>query len=138
MNMKSMRVLIVDDLPQVRQGLKSLLQLASKKTTPVLEVVGEASDGRQALRQAQVLQPDVILMDLEMPGLDGFEATRQIKAAQPGVRVVILSIHAGAEEERARQAGADDFVVKGAGYHTLLNAILNRDAENQSFDRNGE
>jgi DNA-binding NarL/FixJ family response regulator len=123
--MKSIKVLIVDDLPHVRQGLVSLLLLASRNAHPTLEVVGEAQDGREAVHQAQTLHPDVVLMDLEMPVLDGYAATRQIKAEQPGVRVVILSIHAGPEEEaRARAAGADGFVVKGASYQALLDAIL--------------
>ncbi len=135
MHMKTIRVLIVDDLHPVRQGLVSVLQLAARKTTPAIEVIGEAQDGAEAVRQDQALHPDVILMDLEMPVLNGYEATRQIKAEQPATRVIILSIHAGAEEEaRARAAGADDFVVKGASYQVLLNAILKRDAENHSFD----
>ena len=101
----------MDDLPQVRQGLAAVLQLASKNTTPGLEVVGEAQNGHVALQQARTLHPDVILMDLEMPGMDGYEATRQIKAEQPATRVIILSIHAGCEEQKlARSAGADGFV----------------------------
>ena len=140
MLMKTMRVLIVDDLPAVRQGLATMLQLAARKASPAIELVGEAQNGAEAVRQAQALHPAVILMALAMPVLDGFEATRQIKAAQPTLRVIILSIHATLEAlQRAREAGADDFVVKGASYQILLNAILNRDAENQSFDnRKGE
>ena len=92
---------------------------------PGIEVVGEACDGAEAIAQAGLLQPDVILMDLEMPVMDGFAATRQIKADQPGVRVIILSIHTDVlAVQKARAAGADDFIVKGAGLQTLLNAIL--------------
>jgi DNA-binding NarL/FixJ family response regulator len=135
MLMKTMRVLIVDDLPAVRQGLATMLQLVARKVSPAIEVVGEAQNGHEAVLQAQALHPDVILMDLEMPVLDGLEATRQIKAAQPAPRVIILTIHTDLDtQQRAREAGADDFVVKGASYQILLNAILNRDAENQSFD----
>ena len=123
--MKSIRVLIVDDLPQVRQGLANVLNLAARRTRPGIEMAGEAQNGLEAIQQARALHPDVILMDLEMPVLDGYAATRQIKAEQPGVRVIILSIHAGREEQlRAREAGADDYIVKDAGYRDLVNAIL--------------
>lgn len=140
MLMKTIRVLIVDDLPQVRQGLVSVLQLAARRIQPTIEIAGEAQNGDDAVRQARTLHPDVILMDLEMPVMDGFEATRQIKAEQPEARVIILSIHAAPEAlQRAREAGADDFVVKGDSYLTLLNAILEKDVENHSVDqRNGE
>jgi len=129
--MKTMRVLVVDDLPEVRQGLANVLHLAGRSSTPRIEVVGEAQNGAEAIQQAQALHPDVILMDLEMPVMDGYAATRQIKADQPGVRVIILSIHTDTlAVQKARAAGADDFIVKGASLQTLLNAIL---AEN-SFE----
>ncbi len=110
-------------MPQVRQGLATLLDLAARRIS--LKVIGEASNGSEAVQLARELQPDVVLMDLEMPILDGFEATRQIKTLLPAVRVVILSLHAGPEEvQSAREAGADGFVTKGASYETLLNTIL--------------
>ena len=134
--MKSIRVLIVDDLPQVRQGLASVLNLAARRSRPKIEVAGEAQNGLEAIRQARALQPDVILMDLEMPVLDGYEATRQIKAEQPAVRVIILSIHAGGEvQQRAREVGADGFVVKGASFLDLLNAILGKDGPTNVFEK---
>jgi DNA-binding NarL/FixJ family response regulator len=127
--MKSIRVLIVDDLPQVRQGLASLLHLAAKRVIPVIEVIGEAQNGYEAIQQAQALHPDVILMDLEMPIMDGYEATRQIKANRLAPRVIILSIHADLEDQqRAWEAGADDFIAKDTGYEILLNAILAKPA----------
>jgi DNA-binding NarL/FixJ family response regulator len=123
--MDPIRVLVVDDLPQVRQGLVSVLQLAGRSTSPRIEVVGEAQNGYDAIRQVQALHPDVILMDLEMPVMDGYAATRQIKASHPGVRVIILSIHADADAaQRAREAGADDFIVKGTATWSLMNSIL--------------
>ena len=131
MLMKTIRVLIVDDLPQVRQGLANVLRLAAGRIEPVIEIIGEAQNGAEAIQQAQTLQPDVVLMDLEMPIMNGYEATRQIKAGQPNIRVIILSIHAGQNEKTlARTAGADDFIIKGANYQILLSAILKIDARN--------
>jgi DNA-binding NarL/FixJ family response regulator len=115
-----LRVLIVDDMPQVRQELRVLLQLADE-----LEVVGEAADGREAISQAEALRPDVVVMDLEMPGMDGFEATRQIKARGLAEKVVVLSIHAHSDNvQRARQAGVDVFIDKASRYKTLMSAIV--------------
>ena len=123
--MENIRVLIVDDLPQVREGLATVLKLAARTAKTAVEIVGEAQNGDEAIEQARSLHPDVILMDLEMPGMDGYEATRRIKAQQPALRVIILSIHAEAEaQQRARAAGADGFITKGESYGTLLNAIL--------------
>lgn len=114
------RVLIVDDMPQVLHDLRQLLELSG-----VVEVIGEARDGQEAIRLCAKLSPDVVVMDLEMRGMDGYEATRRIKESQPAARVVILSVHAGPEEkERARVAGADCFVMKGVNYEVLINAIL--------------
>lgn len=114
------RVLIVDDMPQVRQDLRLLLQLS-----PEIEVIGEAADGQEAIRQAEELRPDVVVMDLEMPILDGIQATREIKAHHPASRVVILSVHSEPVDTlRAREAGADAFIPKGVPYSTLIQAIL--------------
>jgi DNA-binding NarL/FixJ family response regulator len=116
------RVLIVDDSPQVRQELRTLLPLAGD-----IEIVGEAADGLEAIRLAQALQPEVVLIDLEMPVLDGYEATRQIKAGSPSCRVVALTVHGyEAARQKAMQAGADLFLVKGAALESLIQAILAR------------
>ena len=116
------RVLIVDDNPQVRQELRTLLPLAGD-----IEVVGEAADGQGAIRLAQVLRPDVVLMDLEMPVLDGYEATRQIKAGSPACRVVALTVHGyEAARQKASQSGVDVFLVKGVSVETLVQAISER------------
>ena len=116
------RVLIVDDSPQVRQELRTLLPLVGD-----IEIVGEAADGHEALRLAQALQPEVVLMDLEMPDLDGYEATRQIKASFPSCRVVALTVHGyeGARQ-KASQSGVDVFLVKGGSIETLVQAISER------------
>jgi len=117
--MTPVRLLIVDDVPQVRKDLRTLLVLAGG-----IEVVGEAADGREAVELALRLRPDVVVMDLEMPVLSGYEATRQVKALYPGCRVVALTVHGGeAFRQQARQAGIDEFVVKGAALETLVNAI---------------
>ena len=113
------RVLIVDDVPQVRQDLRLLLQLAGE-----IEIVGEAGDGLEAIRQTEALHPDVVVMDLDMPVMDGFEATRQIKAHCPACRVIALTIHGDkAARRKAGQAGVDDFVEKGAPVGAILRAI---------------
>jgi DNA-binding NarL/FixJ family response regulator len=133
--MENIRVLIVDDLPQVRQELANVLRLASRNVGGRIELVGEAQNGSEAIEQSRRLHPDVVLMDLEMPILDGFEATRRIKLHRPAPRVVILSIHDGPEErERARAAGADDFVAKGVGVEVLLSAILPKGGAPISID----
>jgi DNA-binding NarL/FixJ family response regulator len=113
------RVLIVDDSAQVRRELRILLPLAGD-----IEIVGEAPDGQEAIRLAQALQPEVVLMDLEMPILDGYEATRQIKAGSPSCRVVALTVYGDpASRNRAAQAGVDAFLVKGISVESLVQAI---------------
>ena len=121
--MTSTRLLIVDDMLQVRQELRNLLELEGD-----IEVAGEAADGREAVAQAGLLQPDVILMDLEMPIMNGYEATRLIKSHHPACRVVALSLHGyPAAREKAIQAGVDIFIEKGAPLDTLVQAILNKE-----------
>jgi two-component system NarL family response regulator len=117
--MKTKRVLIVDDVPQVRRELCTLLPLLD-----AIDIVGEAENGQSAIELATALQPDVILMDVEMPIVDGLTATRLIKQQCPQCRVVILSIHTDeATRAQARAAGADDFVDKGAPLAALMQAI---------------
>lgn len=119
--MINIRVLIVDDMERVRQDLCTFLALSGN-----IEIVGEAGNGLEAIRLVEALSPQVVLMDLEMPIMDGFEATRQIKAKQPSCRVIALSIHAGEEEQqRAFRAGIDEFVAKGVPLGTLLDVIRN-------------
>lgn len=113
------RILIVDDKPEVRRELCTLLPLAGD-----LEVVGEAADGLEAIRLAETLQPDVILLDLQMPVLDGYEAARQIKSRWPSCRIVALTVHDDpAARQKAGQAGVDAFLVKGTPVATLVAAI---------------
>jgi DNA-binding NarL/FixJ family response regulator len=117
--MADIRVLIVDDSEQVRRDLRLFLTL-----TGGLEIVGEAKNGLEAVQLAERLRPQVVLMDLQMPILDGYEATRQIKALQPACRVIALTIHVGeVERQQALQAGMEVVVVKGAPLDLLLQAI---------------
>ncbi len=110
------RILIVDDRDVVRAELRHVLELSAAIT-----VAGEAADGRETLRQAAALKPDIVLMDLEMPGMDGFEATRQIKAQHLARTVIVLTIYADTfNQKKALEAGADAFINKG----TDLSAIL--------------
>ena len=89
-----------------------------------LEVVGEAANGEEAVRLTRALSPDVVVMDLEMPVLSGFEAARRIKETCPDCRVVVLTIHEGEEERRmADLAGVDAFVTKGAPIEELMAGI---------------
>ncbi len=131
----NIRILIVDDNLRVRHNLAAILELAGESAGLHPEIAGLAADGCEAVVMARELKPDVILMDLEMPNMNGYEATRQIKSRQPGTRVVVLSVHAEPEDiKQAREAGADGFVIKGANYQTLLNAILGMDGSPNSFN----
>ena len=117
--MTTQRILIVDDVPQVRKDLRTLLSLAGD-----FEVVGEAANGLEAIRLAEAFQPEVILMDLEMPVMDGFEATYKVKEGNPQCRVIALTVHSyEAAREKAAQAGVDAFVVKGAAVEILIHLI---------------
>ena len=112
----SVRILVVDDQPKVRQGLRMMLALE-----PDLAIVGEAEDGTQALTLARSLHPDVVLMDVAMPNLDGIAATSALRAVAPEARVIMLSVHDDPKTRRqAEQAGAVAFVAKHSGHRTLV------------------
>jgi DNA-binding NarL/FixJ family response regulator len=113
------RILIVEDHNLLRQGLRSLVS-----TLPDFEVVGEARDGKEAIRQTLSLLPDLVLMDLSMPGMNGMEATAHIKRRLPHVRVVALTAYKTDEYVReALRAGADGYVLKDASYEELVLAL---------------
>lgn len=113
------RLLLVDDQSVVRRALRGRFQLE-----PDLEVIGEASTGKEALSLAQTLLPDVVLMDIQMPGMDGIEATTALRRMVPRSVVVILSIHDDAQtRERAQTAGAVACVEKRGATDTLLSTI---------------
>ncbi len=119
MSQSSIRVLITDDHSIVRKGIRALLA-----TEPDIEVVGEAGDGAEAAAQAQALRPDVILMDLVMPKVDGIEATRRILAQQPGMRILVLTSFAADDKVfPAIKAGALGYLLKDSGPDELVQAI---------------
>ena len=122
--MTSIRVLIVDDMAQVRHDLRTVLPLAGEAAGLQIDVVGEAGDGQEAIRQAEALRPDAVVTDLEMPVMDGYQATHEIKARYPSCRVIALTVHGyEAARQKAIQAGVDVFIVKGAPVETLVQAI---------------
>ena len=114
----NIRVLIVDDQRRARRSLKALLA-----TVPQVRAVLEAENGQEAVRLVTEAQPDVVVMDVRMPQMDGLEATRLIKAASPTTRVIVLTLYAE-YREAALQVGADAFLTKGMASRKLLNAIL--------------
>jgi DNA-binding NarL/FixJ family response regulator len=115
----AVRVLIVDDQRLVRAGLRMLCE-----STPDVEVVGEAADGAQALRLAAEVAPDVVLMDLRMPGLDGIEATRLFASSRPESKILVLTTFDDDEHlYPALTAGATGFLVKDTSPADLLDAV---------------
>jgi len=113
------RVLLADDHPLVRQGLRAVFA-----TTDDIEVTGEVSDGAEAVRSTVQLSPDVVLMDLQLPGLHGTEATRQILARRPATTVLVLTMFEDDDTVfAAMQAGATGYLVKGADGADIIAAV---------------
>ncbi len=113
------RVLLVDDQSIVRQGLRMRLLME-----PDIEVIGEASSGEQALELVNVLSPDIVLMDVEMPGMDGITTTATLRANTPQSAVVMMSIHDDTQTRaRAQAAGAAAFVEKSGTLEVLLSTV---------------
>lgn len=119
MTEEMLRILLVDDHPLVREGLRALLT-----SLPGMSIVGEADNGEEAVKMAQELQPDIILMDLQMPGLNGIEATRRILQANPHIGILVLTMLEGDDSVfGAMRAGARGYILKGAGKSEVVRAI---------------
>ena len=113
------RILIVEDHDLFRHGLRSMIT-----AIPGYEVVGEAREGKEASSKALSLRPDMILMDLSLPGMNGIEATAQIKRRMPNIRVLVLTVHKTNEYvTQALRVGADGYVLKDASYDEFVIAI---------------
>lgn len=114
-----MKILIVDDHGIVREGLKSMIEQQAE-----MEVVGQANDGQMAVQLTKELSPDVIIMDVSMPNLNGVEATRYILEQKPDVKVIILSMHHNKHiVKESLKAGAAGYVLKSHLFDELLNAL---------------
>lgn len=110
------RLLIVDDVPTVREALRYLLQDEAR-----FSVVGEANDGLEALQRSAELFPDLVILDIELPRLDGYNVTRLLKARPKPPCVILLSVHGDAQSrQRGAEAGSDGFIEKGAAWPELL------------------
>jgi len=116
---RKIRILLADDHTILRAGLKMMLN-----AQPDMEIVGEAQDGRQSINEAQRLQPDIVLMDITMPDMNGIEATRQIKKLLPETRVLVLTMHEHDEYVfQALRAGASGYMLKEAVPTELITAL---------------
>ena len=118
MESDEIRIIVVDNRASNRRGLKALLAFESRIT-----IIGEGADGKEAVQLVGQDQPDLIVMDIHMPGMDGLKATRQIKSSWPGIKVILYSIYPGYREE-AILAGADCFIIKGGPEASLSDTIL--------------
>lgn len=117
--MKNLRILLADDHTVVRKGLRLLLE-----SSDGMVVVGDAADGREAVSLAERHSPDVVVMDVAMPGLNGIEAARQITAKLPGTAVVFLSMHSDESYVlKALKAGARGYLLKDSAEYDLINAV---------------
>jgi DNA-binding NarL/FixJ family response regulator len=113
------RILIVDDHNLVAEGLEALVSAQAE-----FEVVGRAANGLDAVREALALKPDVVLMDMSMPNINGIEATRAIRKSLPGTHVIVLSVHPDADYvQRAMEAGAQGYLLKRTAARNLVKAI---------------
>lgn len=121
MNDSTIRVLVVDDHPMLREGVAAILENQSD-----MAMVGEAREGGEAIERFRALNPDVTLMDLQMPGMNGVEAIMAIRAEHPGARIIVLTTYAGdVQAVRALKAGATGYLLKSSLRTELIDAIRN-------------
>ena len=119
--METKRILIVDDHPTLREGLRSLLS-----SQDVFDIVGEAGDGLEAVALVDKLHPDLVLMDISMPRMDGIAATREIKGKRPETKILIFSVYKTPEYLKAAlEAGADGYILKDSPRTKLILSIKN-------------
>jgi two-component system, NarL family, response regulator NreC len=128
--MRKLRVLVADDHKMIRDGLRLLIDCQRD-----MRVIGEAANGKEALQQARDLKPDVVVMDLSMPELNGLQATERLKAERPGIKVVALTVHEDASYLlQLCKAGAVGYVLKRSAGDDLINAIRTVAAGGLHFD----
>lgn len=119
MTISTIRIIIADDHTLLRDGLRALFA-----SVPDIEVIGEAESGADAISKAEQLQPDVILMDIQMPGINGIQATRQIVSKQPEIGVIVVTMYKDDDSVfAAMRAGARGYILKGADQDEMLRAI---------------
>lgn len=119
MTNKLYRILIADDHPALREGIKAILSVH-----PSFDIVGEAVDGLEAIDIVERLQPDLVLMDLSMPRMDGLAATREIKKKWPETKILVFTIHESPEYQKAAAgAGADGYLYKDSPSAKLIQSI---------------
>ena len=119
--MENLRIVLAEDHTILREGLRALLS-----ADPAFEIIGEAQDGREAVRCVEKLEPDLLLMDLSMPRMSGMDAIREIKKRYPDIKIIALTVHKTEEYLLATlQAGADGYVLKDATHDELVLAIKN-------------
>jgi DNA-binding NarL/FixJ family response regulator len=117
--MSTIQIVLADDHPLVRRGIRNLIRNA-----PDIEVIGEASNGPEALRMVEELTPDVLLLDMEMPGLNGVEVTRRLRVIKPSVRILVLSTYTDKQYILgALASGAAGYLTKEEAIQTLIRAI---------------
>ena len=138
MDKKVTRVLIADDQARARRSLQALLTAmrwsrngCGERGEGLIQVVGEAADGQGAIEQVELLHPDVVVMELHMPRLDGMTAIRIIKSRWPVIRIVVLTMYA-TERAAALESGADAFLLKGCPTTELLAALTGQDGLGQA------
>ncbi len=112
------KIILADNRASNRRGLRAILAFE-----PRISIIGEASGGVEAVQLVEKLQPDVLLMDIHMPDMDGLKATKLIKSSWPAVKIILYSVYPGYQEE-AKHAGADIFLVKGSSEATPADVIL--------------
>ena len=119
MTISTIRIIIADDHTLLRDGLRALFG-----SVPDIEVVGEAESGADVISKSELLQPDVILMDIQMPGINGIQATRQIVSKQPDIGVIVVTMYKDDDSVfAAMRAGARGYILKGADQDEMLRAI---------------